>query len=170
MTAYRVDPKNMGKWAAALGRRLQPVVRRALQAGGRAALPILRDATARYPIRATGAFMRGWRAEMSSWDKLYLRNIAPHSIFVEMGRRPGARQPPVMALIPWVRLVLGVPEERERSVAFAVARAIARRGIQARPVLMSEQTRARANRVVQQRLAADLSAEVAKQVAAEAKR
>lgn len=138
--AHKIDPGDLGKWAKQLGTRLRPAVQRGLKAGGRRALVVLRDATRRYPIRDTGRFQRGWRAEMSSWDQLLLRNDAPYSLFVESGRRAGARQPPVMALVPWVQRVLGVPERRARSVAFMVARAISRRGIPARPVLKSPMT------------------------------
>lgn len=46
--------------------------------------------------------------------------------FVELGTKP--HMPPVDALVPWVRAVLGVDRKRERSVAFLVARKIARKG------------------------------------------
>lgn len=51
----------------------------------------------------------------------------PAARFVELGTRP--HMPPVEALEPWVRAVLGVREPREvRSVAYLVARKIARKG------------------------------------------
>ncbi len=46
--------------------------------------------------------------------------------FVELGTK--AHMPPVEALVPWVRAVLGVDRKSERSVAFLVARKIARKG------------------------------------------
>ena len=73
---------------------------------------------------------------------------------VEFGRRPGSRMPPVDALLGWVRrhfspgatAVAAGPargrawraagEHALRSRAFALARAIARRGIPARPFLV----------------------------------
>jgi hypothetical protein len=152
---FHVDAKDLGKWAAPLGKRINTVVRAGLRKGGRAALPVLRDATARYPIKAFGHFMRGWRAETEG-NQLTLLNIVPYSIFVEKGRRPGARQPPVMALIPWVRAILGAPAKRERSVAFLVARAISRRGIAPRPVLTSPMTRRHAMTVARNELIAEL--------------
>ena len=50
---------------------------------------------------------------------------------VEMGRRPGKRMPPVEALIPWVRSILGITEEKEqRGVAFVIARKISIEGFE----------------------------------------
>jgi phage gpG-like protein len=52
---------------------------------------------------------------------------------VEYGSRP--HFPPVAPLELWARRKLGVPARRARSVAFAVARKIARRGTPAQPYL-----------------------------------
>ena len=46
--------------------------------------------------------------------------------FLELGTKP--HMPPVEALIPWVRAVLGVSAKRAPSVAFLVARKIAKKG------------------------------------------
>ncbi|KLN57623.1 hypothetical protein VPARA_11360 [Variovorax paradoxus] len=46
--------------------------------------------------------------------------------FVELGTKP--HMPPVAALVPWVRAVLGVEAKRAPSVAFLIARKIARKG------------------------------------------
>ncbi len=51
---------------------------------------------------------------------------------MEFGRRPGAKMPPPSALERWVHLVLRVPNENARGVAYTVARSIARRGIKGR--------------------------------------
>lgn len=50
----------------------------------------------------------------------------PAALFVELGTKP--HMPPVDALVPWVREVLGVQGVRARSVAFLIARKIARKG------------------------------------------
>jgi len=47
---------------------------------------------------------------------------------VEMGRRPGKAMPPVDPIELWVKRILGISEDRSRSVAFAVAMKIARKG------------------------------------------
>lgn len=53
----------------------------------------------------------------------------PSATFIELGTKP--HMPPVEALVPWVRAVLGVDRKRERSVAYLVARKIARKGTKA---------------------------------------
>lgn len=50
----------------------------------------------------------------------------PAALFVELGTRP--HMPPVAALVPWVRNVLGVDAKRAPSVAFLIARKIAAKG------------------------------------------
>lgn len=50
----------------------------------------------------------------------------PTAMFLELGTKP--HMPPVEALVPWVKAVLGVEPKRARSVAFLVARKIARKG------------------------------------------
>lgn len=54
----------------------------------------------------------------------------PSATFVELGTR--AHMPPVDALVPWVRAVLGVDAKRAPSVAYLIARKIARRGTKAK--------------------------------------
>lgn len=54
-------------------------------------------------------------------------SILPSALFVELGTRP--HMPPAQALEPWVKAVLGIREPKEvKSVAFLVARKIAREG------------------------------------------
>jgi hypothetical protein len=51
----------------------------------------------------------------------------PSALFVELGTK--AHMPPVAALIPWVKAVLGISDPKEaKSVAFLVARKIAKKG------------------------------------------
>ena len=56
----------------------------------------------------------------------------PYAEVMDLGRRPGRRMPPIKALIPWVQYRLRVADEMVRSVAFLVARSIARKGIKGR--------------------------------------
>lgn len=53
----------------------------------------------------------------------------PAALFVELGTKP--HMPPVEALVPWVRNVLGVEERKAHSVAYLIARKIARKGTEA---------------------------------------
>jgi len=52
-----------------------------------------------------------------------------HGLYVERGRRPGGRMPPIQKIIDWARVVLRPSAGEERNVAWRVARKIARQGI-----------------------------------------
>src|SRR5262249_3771508 len=60
----------------------------------------------------------------------------PYAIVMDQGRQPGARMPPVDALLLWVERVFEIPggfdDDELESVAWAVARSIARKGIPGR--------------------------------------
>lgn len=75
-------------------------------------------------IQGTGPFETdsGWRGEV--------RATSPQSIFVERGRRAGARMPPGGVLLGWMGRH-GIPSSAE----FLVRRAIGRRGIRPRPFM-----------------------------------
>lgn len=73
-------------------------------------------------------------------------NPVAHGVPVELGRRPGKKQPPSSALELWVRRKLGVPENRVKSVAFLVARKIGQKGTKA--VLMFQKSLAAATPTV----------------------
>ena len=51
-----------------------------------------------------------------------------YAIPVELGRRPGQRQPPLAPLADWAVAKLGVSHDEAMGVAFAIARKIAKRG------------------------------------------
>lgn len=57
-----------------------------------------------------------------------------HALYTHEGRRPG-KQPPIQALVPWVRKKLGVEPSLVRSVSFLVARKIGRKGTRGTPFL-----------------------------------
>lgn len=64
----------------------------------------------------------------------------PNALFLELGTRP--HMPPVAAIEPWVKAVLGIREPKEvKRVAFLVARKIAREGTPAQhPMARSVQS------------------------------
>ncbi len=51
---------------------------------------------------------------------------------MEFGREKGGKMPPIEAIQPWVHRVIRPPEDEERSIAFLVARSIAKNGIKPR--------------------------------------
>jgi hypothetical protein len=95
-------------------------------------------------------------------------SLTPIDIVMEMGRKPGSRMPPVSALIPWVHrhhmtpriraknvFVMGRNVGREaatnaydrnvRSIAFLIARSIARKGTRPRRYMQLAADRAELN-------------------------
>lgn len=68
-------------------------------------------------------------------DKVDVGFTAKHAPFVEYGRKAG-RMPPIQIIKAWARRKLRVSEKEADSVAFSVARKIAREGTKAQPFLM----------------------------------
>jgi hypothetical protein len=60
----------------------------------------------------------------------------PYAIVIDQGRRPGAAMPPIDAIQLWVERVMGIPagfdDNESEQVAWAIAKSIAKKGIQAR--------------------------------------
>jgi hypothetical protein len=80
-----------------------------------------------------GTYIAGFRAADVP-DGVKLFNIAPHAAIIEGGRRPGARMPPPALLAEWARRK-GIAGAEARGIGFALAKAIAKRGMPARHVL-----------------------------------
>lgn len=100
---------------------------------GRGALEIARQMRADAP-KAQSNLVNSIHASKDALLSWRVGPTAEHAWYVEHGRQPGARMPPLSALEDWVMTKLQIPPGRERrGVAFAIGRAIARRGIPARP-------------------------------------
>jgi len=83
-----------------------------------------------------GMLVRGWNdrvEEIAEGTRATLYNDAPHHVFVEMGRRAGARMPPVAVIAAWCGRKLG-----DSTLGFIVARAIGRRGIPPTPLMTAK--------------------------------
>jgi hypothetical protein len=101
-------------------------------------------------IGVTGNYAHGWRSNVEVQSPTSIVGRVASTIksvypaVIEFGRRPGAKPPPVSALVEWVKVKLGATEQTARNVAFLVARAIGRRGLKPRKVLFGawEDTRA----------------------------
>jgi hypothetical protein len=87
--------------------------RRIVQERGRVDLGQLTGSIVPAPVRRMGRSVTG------GWG-----TNERHAAVNEFGRRPGSRQPPTAALLPWLARH-GIPAE----AAFVVARSIGRRGI-----------------------------------------
>lgn len=134
--ARKLSLKDWTKWAKKLPASFEGAVARGLAVGGQRAVLLLQTATSVADAVDTGNYRRGWKYELSAKPPgVRFFNSTPYSGIIEEGRRPGARQPPVKAIEPWVRRRLGVSGDEVRSVAFAVARAIGIKGTKGKFIL-----------------------------------
>lgn len=127
---------NITEWKAyqwKLAANYKPTLMRGVLSGAKRCLAYIQKRTRDAKAVDTGAYLRAWKAEPTDAGA-HVYNAAPYSPIIEYGRRSGARQPPVAALISWVKHKLGIKDEEARSVAFLIARAIGRRGLPARRI------------------------------------
>jgi len=84
-------------------------------------------------LRASGKYEKEleYSIEQSdNKDKLIIKGSC-HSVFMEKGRRPG-KMPPIRAIEQWIEVKPGLPafmKEKKKSMAWAIARSIAKKGI-----------------------------------------
>ena len=92
----------------------------------------LRDEIERAGLIDTGRLWRSVRVDESKGTL----TMVPYEKFVEFGRKPGGKMPPVKVLQVWVRRKLGITDKREvRNVAWVISAKIKREGIPATNVL-----------------------------------
>jgi hypothetical protein len=137
-----------GAWKGAFDPDFKRVLARHVQiqlrATGRSAVAMLRRKSK--SVRWKGRYAEGWVSAVSP-GTLVVRNKEQHAIFVENGRRAGARPPPVAAILEWVRDKLGPSAN-----PFVVAQAIGRNGIRPRRAMTSPATQTELLALVEKRL------------------
>jgi len=126
---HMLTPKKLGKFEQKLGRQLQADRMRIMHKVGKQGVVMLSTLSAH--IKDLGTYQRSWRYH-AGFRHLRFFNTSRHAPYVEHGRRPGRRPPPVSALRGWCRRKLG-----NADLAWAVAKKIGKKGIKARPVLKS---------------------------------
>lgn len=151
MRVVNVPIAQLGMWEQRLGRRFPIIGGVALRDAGRVGLRYLRGLAGVLGIRWRGRFIDGLAYEQIGLTLIF-RNAVAYAIYVEGGRPPGAKQPPVSAILPWVIEKLGVSGPRARSVAFLVARSIGRKGIRPRRVITSAASERALSLVVSRKL------------------
>lgn len=85
----------------------------------------------------TGAYLQRWKAWLNLPSRVVFHNDAEYSGVIEEGRRKGSTRPPIQAIEIWARRRLGLSEKEAKPAAFAIANAIAKRGLRARRVMKS---------------------------------
>lgn len=135
-----IKAEDVAKRRIAAAKKLRTKVVRMQRDFGKYGVAYYKQKTLDRGIFAFGKFYRGISYTQSKQygASITFINRAAHAVYVEYGRRAGARMPPVSALIPWVMKKFGVPYKRARGIAFAVAKKIARRGIKARKIMTNE--------------------------------
>lgn len=142
MPTIRMDIKNLPAYQRKLAKAFKPAVKEGLTRGGADAMKLLKlsTETARPASRngkpgATNTlkYMRGWKMQITELA-LRIYNRTPYASIVEYGRRPGTRMPPVRAIVLWAKRRLGKKASEAASIAYAIAKAIARRGLKGRYV------------------------------------
>lgn len=157
--------KDLGKFEARLGRLFRPTVQEALRRSAQRTVRLLRQMTSEKQIRDMGRFRRGWHWERINWDRVRIKNRAKHWVFVEKGRRRNRRMPPAKPIVAWARRrgilrqgqiinfntasgrasvrQTATQRRRDEAAVYPIRRAIGKRGIKGRPVILSEEFRAR---------------------------
>jgi hypothetical protein len=130
------NPKQLGPAVRTLARQFDAGVIRALRKTARYGATQAVKVSAKskpYRPRATGTYERSFTV-IKVPDGAVLTNTARHSIFVEVGRRPGKR-PPLKSIIEWVRIKRLAKGSKAVRVAVAIQRKIGRKGTKGRYVL-----------------------------------
>lgn len=133
MATRTIDVSQLAARYRKLGAKVGPAITRGLRSAGERARALMVERSQQGAFDQ-GGYARGWKAHAEG-KSLTIYNQAPYSAVIEFGRRPGRRQPPTKALIPWVRRKLGVSDSDAKSVAFLVARKIGQRGIPGKLIL-----------------------------------
>lgn len=129
-------------------RKSPGVVRRMLGlAIERGANELAREAQGRAP-KAESTLWASIKAKREGDLHWSVKPEVRYAPWVEGGRMPMRKMPPKGSLVSWIKLKLGVSEERASRLEFVIARAIKRRGIQPQP-FMKPAYEAKKDRVMQ---------------------
>ncbi len=125
--------KDLGKFEKALSRKLPGTMKKVLLTTAREGVALLRKNTRSVGAVSSGKLLRGWRILRTTRGVSFtIENEQDYALFVERGRRAGARRPPRAAIELWVKKKLGLSGKEAKGAAFVIARAIGRRGIRGR--------------------------------------
>lgn len=128
----------------ALGTRFRPAMLRGMSAGAQRCIPVLQTATMHAPAASprgtpgavdTGLYKAAWRsAPMPNGAKVF--NMRPYSGVIESGRRASAvGKEGIRNLEGWVRRNLKVSGKDARDAAWAIAKTLEKRPLEARRVV-----------------------------------
>ncbi len=137
------SPKTWLDWIKSLPGKTSAGYERGSAQGGQEAAAFMRQKT--LEAGAIGSaempYYKGWYGEYDGKDTV-VGNNAPHSMYVEVGRKPG-RMPPVDVIQRWVEFKFHVGGDKARQIAWAVARQIALNGMRGRYLLRKNEWKLR---------------------------
>lgn len=123
----RITTKDLGKFERKFAEDLRANIQIALGDAGPECTKRMRVESA--SVMDLGGYRVGWRYTAAPMQ-LKIYNAAPHAIFVEKGRKPFSKMPPLAPILAWV-----LRHGMDKSLAWPLCRAIAKRGIKGRPIL-----------------------------------
>lgn len=134
---YVIKPQNLGKYEAKLARDLPKSLKRAREKAAAKAVEKIKDRIRSMPMPPIDRkrYINGWTIVSPRWGSIAISNKWVHAQVIETGRTPGKTPPPVKAIQAWAIRKLGVPKNRAKGVAIAIAKNIGTRGLKPRYVL-----------------------------------
>ncbi len=136
--AVEITAPKIPEQLAKLERVDRIVTRHSTRAMQQSVVTVVSSVRPNVPVGVSGKLRRSIVSKVSSTIRRVVGSVfsnlasEKYPSVMEFGRKPGSRMPPPSALERWVRLKLGVAPGQVASVAFVVARSIARKGIKGR--------------------------------------
>jgi hypothetical protein len=108
----------------------------------RASTSVAKPASPRggYGAVATGKLLNSWKATRVGSKGILISNSTTQALIADVGRKKGAKMPPLENIAKWAQARLGLSASEARSAAWPIARAIKQRGLQKRGILHSDQS------------------------------
>lgn len=148
MASTKITTKQFAEYMGKLGASWRPAMLRGTLAGAARTIPWLMQRTALAPPaspRGTpgavnlGLYKAAWRsAPLPNGARVF--NTQPYSSIIERGRRPShVGRSGIRNLEGWARRKLRLSAEEAKSAAWAIAKTLAKRKLQAREVLTGDE-------------------------------
>jgi hypothetical protein len=134
MATIKVPMNKFAEQARRLAADFIPTVKRGMVSGAARCVVIMQEATRTAKVFDTGYYLRAWQsAPTDTGARIF--NVSPYAGIIELGRRAGARMPPVQVIAKWLQRARGLSRKEAEAAAFGVARSIAKRGIAGKLVM-----------------------------------
>lgn len=144
MASTKITTEQFAKYMGRLGDRWRPTILRGVAAGAMRTIPLLMKRTQEAPRASpggmpgafdTGRYHAGWRSgPIPNGANVF--NVQPYSGIIDYGRRPApVGREGIRNLEAWARRKLKLNPKEARAAAFAIAKTLKERGLNARKVM-----------------------------------